>query len=235
MEYREQEWKRAGKKLRVQQVWRPFAAISPYVVKAVIIAEDDKFWHHDGFDFAAMHKAMDRNIQKGRFKYGGSTISQQLAKNLYLTPSRNPVRKLKEAVITWRIENKLSKRRILELYLNVAEWGEGIFGIEAAARHYFHKSASDLGPAEAARLVAVLPNPRRYNAVGTSRYVEARSDKIYDIMVRRGIVIENLEEVLKGQPDETPAQPSAEPPAVTPPTPQESSDTVPNEKEEKQN
>lgn len=197
MEYREAEWKEAGKRLRIRQSWRPLSRISPYVVKAVIISEDDKFWSHDGFDFEAMHKAMDKNLKKGRIKYGGSTISQQLAKNLYLTPSRNPVRKLKEAILTWRIEQTLSKRRILELYLNVAEWGEGLFGIEAASRRYFGKSAADIGAIEAARLVSALPNPRRYNPSGSSRFVENRSHRIYRIMVRRGIVIEDFEEIMK--------------------------------------
>ncbi|HAK89281.1 MAG TPA: monofunctional biosynthetic peptidoglycan transglycosylase [Nitrospiraceae bacterium] len=164
-------------------------------MKAVLIAEDDKFYRHEGFDFEAIQKALEKDIKKKKFKFGGSTISQQLAKNLYLTPSKNPVRKIKEAVLTWRIESTLSKRRILELYLNVAEWGEGIFGIEAAARHYYGKSASALAPEEAARLASVLPNPRKYNPIGTSKYVENRSRIIYDIMVRRGIVIPEYEEI----------------------------------------
>lgn len=207
MEYREQEWKKAGKKKRIRYSWVSFSRISPFVAKAVIIAEDDKFWSHEGFDFDAMQKAMEKNFQKGRFRYGGSTISQQLAKNLYLTPSRNPVRKIKEAILTWRIEHILSKRRILELYLNVAEWGEGIFGIEAAARHYYGKSAADLGPAEAAKLVTVLPNPRRYNPTGSSRYVESRSERIYQIMVRRGIVIEEFEEIMQEPGEEVRMEP----------------------------
>lgn len=197
MQYRQTEWKEAGKRLRIRQSWRPLSRISPYVVKAVILAEDDKFWSHDGFDLEAMHKAMDKNLKKGKIRYGGSTISQQLAKNLYLTPSRNPVRKLKEAILTWRIERTLSKRRILELYLNVAEWGEGIFGIEAASRRYFGKSAADIDAIEAARLASVLPNPRRYKPSGSSSYVENRSRRIYRIMVRRGIVIEDFEKIME--------------------------------------
>jgi monofunctional biosynthetic peptidoglycan transglycosylase len=211
MEYREREWREAGKKNRIRQSWKPRSKISPYVIKAVIISEDDKFWTHDGFDFDAMQKAMDKNIKKGRFQYGGSTISQQLAKNLYLTPSRNPVRKLKEAVLTWRIERTLSKRRILEIYLNVAEWGEGVFGIEAASRRYFGKSASAIDAREAARLVSALPNPRRYNPNGSSRFIGNRSDRIYHIMVRRGIVIEEFESIMKepetAVPSETPEGP----------------------------
>ena len=201
MEYREKEWQREGKKTKLRQRWVPLTRISPYVVKAVIIAEDDKFWRHEGFDFEAMQKALEKDIQKGKFKAGGSTISQQLAKNLYLSPTKNPIRKLKEAILTWRIENKLSKKRIIELYLNVAEWGEGVFGIEMAARTHFGKAAADLTAQEAARLAAVLPNPRKYNPAGTSRYVVARAERIYQIMVRRGIVIPEYEDVMKDQGD----------------------------------
>jgi monofunctional biosynthetic peptidoglycan transglycosylase len=197
MEYRENEWRRQGKKKRITHLWVPFSAISPYAVKAVIIAEDDKFWQHEGFDFEAMQKALEKDLKQKKLKAGGSTISQQLAKNLYLSPSKNPIRKLREAVLTRRIEKALSKRRILELYLNVVEWGDGIFGIEAAARHYFGKSAADLTPREAAKLAAVLPNPRRYRPTGTSRYVENQSERIYSIMVQRGIVIPEFEDAMK--------------------------------------
>ncbi|MBI4684348.1 MAG: monofunctional biosynthetic peptidoglycan transglycosylase [Nitrospirae bacterium] len=188
MEFREKEWQEQGKKIKMRQNWVPLSRISPYLIKAVLIAEDDKFYQHEGFDFEAIQKAFEKDLKQKKFKFGGSTISQQLAKNLYLSPSKNPLRKLKEAILTWRIEKTLSKKRILELYLNVAEWGEGIFGIDAASFHYYGKPASELGPEEAARLASVLPNPRKYNPVGTSRYVEKRSRLIYDIMVRRGIV-----------------------------------------------
>ncbi len=201
MEYREKEWQREGKKKKILQRWVPLSQISPYIVKAVIIAEDDKFWRHEGFDFEAMQKALEKDIQKGKFKVGGSTISQQLAKNLYLSPSKNPIRKLKEAILTWRIESRLSKKRIIEIYLNVAEWGDGIFGIEMAARSHFGKSAAGLSAQEASRLAAVLPNPRKYSPTGTSRYVVSRSERIYQIMVRRGIVIPEYEDVMKDQSD----------------------------------
>jgi monofunctional glycosyltransferase len=197
MEYREKEWENKGKKLKIQKKWVSLSNISPYLIKAVIIAEDDKFWSHHGFDVEAMQKALEKNIEKGAFKVGGSTISQQLAKNLYLTPAKNPVRKLKEAVLTWRIERTLSKRRILELYLNVAEWGEGIFGVEAASLHYYGKPASALNPEEAARLAVVLPNPRKLRVDGESRYVERRAKIIYNIMVKRGIVIHEYEDVMQ--------------------------------------
>lgn len=201
MEYREKEWAFKGKKQKIQYRWVPLSYISPYVVKAVIIAEDDKFWSHEGFDFDAMKKALEKDIKRKKFQAGGSTISQQLAKNLYLSPSKNPVRKINEAILTWRIENILSKKRIIELYLNCAEWGEGIFGIEAAARHYYGKRASELTAAEAAKLATVLPNPRRYDPTGSAKYVANRSERIYDIMVRRGIVIEEYEEIMQ-EPDE---------------------------------
>ncbi len=201
MEYREKEWQEEGKKKKIQQRWVSLSQISPYVVKAVIIAEDDKFWKHEGFDFEAMQKAIEKDIKKGKFKVGGSTISQQLAKNLYLSPSKNPIRKIKEAILTWRIEEHLSKKRIIEIYLNVAEWGDGVFGIEMAARTHYGKSAAALNAQEAARLATVLPNPRKFNPTGTSRYVSVRAERIYQIMVRRGIVIPEYEDVMKDTTD----------------------------------
>lgn len=197
MEYRYEEWKKKGKKYRITQIWVPLSSISPYLIKAVLIGEDDKFWSHEGFDYEAIKKAIEKDIKAGKFKFGGSTISQQLAKNLYLSPSKTPFRKLREAIITWKMEKILSKRRILTIYLNIAEWGEGIFGIEAAARHYYGKSASELNPEESARLSAVLPNPRKFNPLGDSRYVVHRSNLIYSIMVRRGIVVPEYEEVIE--------------------------------------
>jgi monofunctional biosynthetic peptidoglycan transglycosylase len=219
MEYREHEWRQQGKKLKIQQRWVPLSRISPFLVKAVIIAEDDKFWKHEGFDFEAIEKAVETNIRKRKIKFGGSTISQQLAKNLYLTPSKNPSRKLKEALITWRMERALSKRRILEIYLNVVEWGEGIFGAEAAAAHYFGKPASALNADESSRLAVVLPNPLKYKVIGNSRYVEKRSRVIYDIMVRRGIVVPEYEDIMK-EPPEMEAQQPSPPPAVPAPAPE---------------
>lgn len=196
MKHREEIWRKKGIKKKIINIWVPLSSVSPYLVKAVIIAEDDKFWSHEGFDFEAMQKALEKDIKKKKFKAGGSTISQQLAKNLYLSPSKNPIRKIKEAILTWRLERNLSKRRIMELYLNIAEWGDGIYGIEAAARKHFGKSASGLTAKEAATLAAVIPNPRRYRTDGTSRYVENRSERIYQIMVRRGIVIPEYDEVI---------------------------------------
>ncbi len=204
MEYRERQWQKTGLHRSIRRTWVPLSGISPYAVKAVIIAEDDKFWSHEGFDFAAIQKAIEKDLQKRRFKAGGSTISQQLAKNLYLTPAKNPVRKLKEAILTWRLERNLSKRRIIEIYLNIAEWGDGIFGIEAASRHYFGKAAALLTAREAAALAVVLPSPLRYNPVGGGRFIESRTEAIYRIMVRRGIVIPEYEEMMSDPNEEGP-------------------------------
>jgi monofunctional glycosyltransferase len=197
MEYREEQWQAKGKKLTIQKRWVSLPNISPYLVKAIIIAEDDKFWSHHGFDVDAIQKALEKNIEKGKFKFGGSTISQQLVKNLYLTPAKNPVRKLKEAIITWRVEQTIPKRRILELYLNVVEWGNGIFGAEMASQRYFGKPAASLTAEEAAKLAAILPNPIRFKVNGTSQYTERRAKIIYNIMVKRGIVVPDYEEVIK--------------------------------------
>ena len=196
MEYREKTWQQKKLKKKIKKIWVPLSEVSPYVMKAIIIAEDRKFWSHEGFDFEAIQKALEKDIQQNKMKVGGSTISQQLAKNLYLSPDKDPIRKIKEAILTWRIENQLSKRRILELYLNVAEWGDGIFGIEAAAHNHYGKSAAQLNAREAAKLVVVLPNPRRYKPDGTSRYVENQAERIYQIMVRQGIVIQEYDDVM---------------------------------------
>src|SRR5512136_644507 len=206
MEYREKASKEKRKSYRIYQVWTPFSKISPNLVKAVLIAEDDKFWKHEGFDYEAIQKAIEKDLKAKKFKFGGSTITQQLARNLYLSPEKSLIRKISEAVITWRMEKVLPKKRILELYLNVVEWGEGIFGVEAASRHYFGKSCSDLTPEEAARLASVLPNPRKYNPVGDQRYVMNRSNLIYSIMIQRGIVIPEYEEVTESQESSLPEE-----------------------------
>jgi len=200
MEVRVTTSKEKKKTYRIDQSWAPFSKISPYLVKAVLIAEDDKFWKHEGFDYEAIQKAIEKDLKAKKFKSGGSTITQQLARNLFLTPEKSLIRKISEAVITWRMEKVLSKKRILELYLNVAEWGEGIFGAEAASRHYFGKASSELTPREAARLAAILPNPRRYSPMGDQRYVINRSNVIYSIMIQRGVVIpEYKEEIGEGK------------------------------------
>ncbi len=204
MEYREAEWKREGLiDKKIDQKWVSLDHVSQNLIKAVLIAEDDKFWQHEGFDYQAIERAIEKNILAKKFKMGGSTISQQLAKNLYLSPSKNPVRKIKEAILTWRLEKTLSKRRILELYVNVAEWGDGIFGIGQAARHYYGVSAASLSARQASKLAAILPNPILYSPKGSSRYVRNRSNIIYAIMRKRGIVVPDYKEVITITPDTT--------------------------------
>lgn len=195
IEYRKAQWADENRNVNLDQRWVNLSQISPNMIKAVLIGEDDGFYKHDGFDVKGMENAIERSIQKGTLA-GGSTISQQLSKNLYLSPSKNPVRKLKEAIITYRIEKNFSKRRILEIYLNIAEWGDGIFGIEAAAHHYYGKSAKNLSAKEAAHLASVLPNPIKYNPLGTQKYVINRSAIIYKIMLRRGVVLKAYKEVM---------------------------------------
>lgn len=155
-----------GRAYRLRWKPVPLSRISPTLVLAVLIAEDDKFYGHEGFDFAAMKEALAKNVQRGKVLRGGSTISQQLAKNLFLSASQTLGRKVREAVITVWLEWKLPKRRILELYLNVIEWGDGVFGIEAAAHRYYGKSAAALSAEEAIRLASVLPNPHRFSVNG---------------------------------------------------------------------
>jgi monofunctional glycosyltransferase len=208
MEHRENEAKAKGRKFRIHQTFVSLSKISPYLAKAVLISEDDNFWRHEGFDYEAIQKAFEKDLKAKKFKFGGSTISQQLARNLYLSPSKNLWRKIREAVITWSMEKTLSKRRILELYLNLVEWGDGIFGAEAASQHYFGKSCSELTPMEAARLAAVLPSPKKLHPDGDQRYVVSRANVIYSIMVRRGIVIPEFEEEDSGSPPAEEENPS---------------------------
>jgi monofunctional biosynthetic peptidoglycan transglycosylase len=195
MEYRQAQWADENRDMKIDKKWVTIKQISPNLIKAVLIAEDDGFYKHDGFDVKGMENALERSIKNGTLA-GGSTISQQLSKNLYLSPSKNPIRKIKEAIITYRIEKTLSKRRILEIYLNVAEWGDGIFGIEAAAHHYYGKSAKNLSAQEAAHLASILPNPIKYSPIGNQKYVMNRSRIIYKIMIRRGVVIQSFKEVM---------------------------------------
>lgn len=147
----------------LKKTWVPYDKISINLKRAIIASEDAKFVDHEGFDWEGIQKAMEKNQKKGRLVAGGSTITQQLAKNLFLTPDKSYFRKLEEAVITLMIETCWSKRRIFEVYLNVIEWGNGVFGAEAAARHYFNSSAAQLGSEQSARLAGMVPNPRYYD------------------------------------------------------------------------
>lgn len=163
MEIRLSELRQKNPDAVLKQTWVPYASISPHLKRAIIAAEDAKFVDHEGFDWDGIQKAIEKNQKKGRFVAGGSTISQQLAKNLFLTPERSLVRKGNEVVITLLLETLWSKQRIFEVYLNVIEWGNGVFGAEAAARHYYGIGASQLAPVQAAQMAAMVPNPRFYD------------------------------------------------------------------------
>ena len=160
MALRDKEYKQKGIRGGRQQIWVPYGAISDHLKKAVLVSEDAAFFSHKGVDIDELKAALKKDWETMSFNRGGSTITMQLAKNLFLNPSKNPLRKVKEIVIAHQLEQKLSKRRIFEIYLNVVEWGRNIYGIEAASRHYFGKSAANLDPLESATLAALLPSPR---------------------------------------------------------------------------
>lgn len=168
----EQDWPRAR--------WQPVALnkIPKHVVRAIVVAEDSRFYTHSGFDVIAIREAWDYNVNEGRMAFGASTISQQTAKNLFLTPARTPWRKWHEALLTVGLEQNLSKSRILELYLNVAEFGRGIYGVEAAAQHYWGTPVAKLSVMQAAELAASLPGPTKHNPQTRTEYFERRSKKI---------------------------------------------------------
>lgn len=174
MERRLDEMRARDPKARLQHRWVPYARIAEPLKRAVVAAEDARFLDHEGFDWEAIQKAMEKNERRGRVVAGASTLSQQLAKNLFLSGERSWARKGQEAVITAMLETAMDKRRILELYLNFAEWGEGVFGAEAAARHHFGVPAARLDVAQAAWLAAILPSPRRYARGETTPYLDSR-------------------------------------------------------------
>jgi len=182
MESRLREIKQKYPNARLQQEWVDYGKISINLKRAIIVAEDAKFIDHEGFDWEGMERAIEKNQERGRIVAGGSTITQQLAKNLFLSGERSALRKIQEAAITIMLELVMDKRRIFEIYLNVAEWGDGIFGAEAAARHYFGVDAASLTPELGARLAAMLPRPRYYDRYRTSPYLEKYSEIIAERM-----------------------------------------------------
>jgi monofunctional biosynthetic peptidoglycan transglycosylase len=224
----------AGKPFNLKWTWRPIGKISRYLRQAVIDAEDANFARHDGVDWDAIEKAVDKNLARGSLAVGGSTITQQLAKNLYLSPSRSFIRKLREMLIAFSLEDHLTKQRILELYLNVVEWGDGVFGAEAAAQHWFGHSAQSLSPAEAVRLAIALPNPFQRSPDVRSELMTEKSVRLIRIMRWRGLIDAAQERTaldavgahrVKVQPfqdasDVIDARPERPPPEV-PPSPQE--------------
>ena len=163
---------------KLQHAWVSYDRISPHLKRAIVVAEDSRFVDHEGFDWEAIEKAREKNRAKGRVVAGGSTISQQLAKNLFLSGERTPWRKGQEALITVMIEHLMDKRRILEIYLNVIEWGDGVFGVEAASRHYYKSSAAALGPEAAAHLAAIVPNPRFYDRNRNTSWIARKTQMI---------------------------------------------------------
>jgi monofunctional biosynthetic peptidoglycan transglycosylase len=186
MELRDREALANGRKPRRVQHWASYSRISPDLKRAVLVAEDDAFWRHEGVDLGQLQESIEIDWARGKFSRGGSTITQQLAKNLYLSPSKNPLRKLRELIIARRLEAELKKSRILELYLNVIEWGDGVYGVDGAAHSYFQKSAAELGPADAALLAAAIVNPRLLNPAHPSTRLLRRQQLI---LRRMGAVV----------------------------------------------
>jgi monofunctional biosynthetic peptidoglycan transglycosylase len=210
IELRAEQARDKGETPRRDQRWIAYSRISPHLQRAVIVAEDGRFWEHAGIDVEEIEKSIEINWARGGFSRGASTITQQLAKNLYLSPSKNPLRKLRELFITRRLEAELSKKRILELYLNEIEWGDGIYGAEAAARRYFGTSASGLGPDQSALLAAAIINPRVLNPAHPTRR----------LLIRQKLIRSRMGDVRP--PDSTkPAalDPTPEVPVLEPPVP----------------
>jgi monofunctional biosynthetic peptidoglycan transglycosylase len=212
MRQRLREAESSGKRLQIVQQWIPLSRISRSAIDAVIVAEDGTFFTHNGFDWHEVQESVEKNIKKRSAVRGASTITQQLAKNLYLSTSKDPIRKAKEAIITVLLEWSLTKNRILEIYLNVIEWGNGVFGIEAASRKFFGKSASELTLEEATRLAAVIPSPLKHKPSDNSRYVLRRKAIVLARMKGRGRVETHAEPEATNEleleetmpPDETP-------------------------------
>ena len=188
MRQRAAEASRSGRSLQIDQRWIPYDRISPLLRHAVLVAEDDAFFEHGGFDWNEINASMKANLEKHKVVRGGSTITQQLARNLFLGDGRNPARKLTEAFIAMRLERTLGKRRIFELYLNLIEWGDGVFGIEAAARHDFRVSAAGLNARQAVLLAAVIINPRRFSVSSPTSRIQRRARIIASRLRRRGLL-----------------------------------------------
>jgi monofunctional biosynthetic peptidoglycan transglycosylase len=229
MEIRAGEARRAGKAPRKVHHWVAYSRISSNLKRAVLTAEDAAFWDHDGVDYDELQKSIETDLAEGRFVRGASTITQQLAKNLYLSESRNPARKLRELFIARRLEAELSKARILEIYLNVIEWGDGIYGVDAAARTYFGTSAASLGPAESALLAGAIINPRRLNpAQPTARLLRRQQ-----LILRRMGGVAPPVETAPAQPETAPPVDPNQWPLQIPPPPADRSSSAIESNDEK--
>lgn len=202
------------KKFSPRMTWVGYDRISENLKHAVLVAEDGTFYQHKGIDWFEIRAAFERDLKERRFAYGGSTITQQLARNLFLSPSKNPLRKVKEMLVAKQLERSLSKRRIFELYLNIAEWGDGIYGAEAAAQAYFGKSAAELSPDEAVAMAVVLPSPRRHSPAKKGRYVERGMSRVLRRMKASGYLTEEAQELDPDEPnwldDSLPVPPAIE-------------------------
>jgi monofunctional biosynthetic peptidoglycan transglycosylase len=219
MRMREAESRGEGRARRTQQRWVPYSRISENLKRAVLVAEDSAFWRHDGLDYEQIRESMEINFERLEFARGASTITQQLAKNLYLSPSRNPVRKLRELLITRRLEAVLTKRRILELYLNVIEWGDGVWGAEAAARAHFGRPASAVSAEQAALLAGAIINPRVLDASAPGARLLRRQRLILRRMRRAtppGDQVPASVPAVPAASPETPAAPVSAPQSIPP-------------------
>jgi len=188
MRQREQEARQEDRKVRVSHQWVPLSRVSTHLLHAVLASEDQRFFGHDGLDWTALRESVEDNVERGRLWRGGSTLTQQLAKNLFFGTSRTVVRKARELVVTRWIEADLTKVRILTLYVNVIEWGDGIYGCEGAALHWYGKRASFLTMEEAAGLAAMIPNPRRINPKANPRWFERARGRVLGLMKRSGYI-----------------------------------------------
>jgi monofunctional biosynthetic peptidoglycan transglycosylase len=224
MDLRAREARAKGEKPKRVQQWMPYSRLSPHLVRAVLVTEDSKFWQHDGLDYEQIRESMEVNLERGEFARGASTITQQLAKNLFLSPSKNPLRKVRELLIARRLEAELSKQRILEIYLNVIEWGDGIWGAEAAARTHFGKRASQLSQPESALLAAAIANPRLMNPSAPTARLRRRQQMV---MRRMGYV--EPPPVIVGGPEDNELGPPLDPVPQIPPAPAGAPITLPGQ------
>jgi len=222
IEQRRAEAKAKKRAFRVQRTWIPLERVPQHLVQALVASEDANFWGHGGVDFDALRDAAEHDLKKGRFARGASTLTQQLAKNLWFGTEKTLGRKAKEAVLAWKLERALTKKRILALYLNVVEFGPGVFGIEAGARHRFGVSARDLSPAQAVVMVTMLPAPLRVDLDHPSTWLQRRSRRLLDLMKATGrldaathrVAAAELDRILAGP---RPADDREEPPEEAPP------------------
>jgi monofunctional biosynthetic peptidoglycan transglycosylase len=216
MEQRAAEARAKGRKARVAQSWVPLSRVSRHLIHAVLAAEDQNFFGHEGVDWKAIEESIERNVERRRFARGGSTITQQLAKNLYFGTRKSLLRKARELVVTQWLEADLSKARILALYLNLIEWGDGVYGCEAAARHWYGKPAADLSAAEAAGLAAMIPNPRRLNPQVNAARHERAARRVLWLMGLAGYIGRDVAGLGAEPPPEVVAEDDEEPPADVP-------------------